>query len=77
MELTLAEIIEWIEQKASSSELSQIEQALGFSEYNERFVNNSEGTYSKSEKIELLSRAFSKYSLAELEKRLGTKWDLV
>jgi hypothetical protein len=41
------------------------------------FKNQKDGTYVQSEKRELLSRAFDKYTLEELEHRLGSKWDLI
>ena len=41
------------------------------------FENKKEGTYYQSEKRELLNLAFNKYTLEELEHRLGSKWDLI
>jgi hypothetical protein len=81
MAIALDEIIEWIEWEANHYDCEKIKSAIHHSTSPKidakLFVHDLEGTYHQSEKIDLLSRAFAKYSLDELEKKLGTKWDLI
>ena len=83
VEIYSDDIIEFIEDYASESELSEIRSALestlgtyegaisGAFEY-----TGLEGTLVQDQKLELLSIAFKKYSLIELEERLGRAFDI-
>ncbi len=75
VEICLDDILEYISDYATARELEEIREALGQS--TELFDCRLDGSYIREEKITLLGRAANKYTLEELEKRLGNKFDLI
>jgi hypothetical protein len=83
VEIDSDDIIEFIEDYASDSELCEIRRSLehtlgtysgaisGIFEY-----TGLEGTLVQDQKLELLNIAFKKYTLLELEERLGRAFDI-
>lgn len=80
MIVELCDVEDFIEE-ASPRELSRIIQYAkehgGALSNRWPFHNQKDGTYVQDEKRELLEKAFNKYTLEELEHRLGSKWDLI
>lgn len=80
MMLELHDIEDFIE-TANPRELNRIiqyaEEHGGALSNRQPFHNQKDGTYVQFEKRELLNLAFDKYTLEELEHRLGSKWDLI
>jgi transposase len=80
MSIEIDDVFEYIDW-ASKSDIDRIirhaEEHGGSVKNPNEFTNQKDGTYHQSEKRELLSRAFDKYTLEELEHRLGSKWDLI
>jgi hypothetical protein len=80
MSIELEDVFEYID-CASKSDINRIirysEEHGGSVKSTNEFTNQKDGTYHQSEKRELLNRAFNKYTLEELEHRLGSKWDLI
>ena len=79
IEFGVEDILEYIEDYATDVELKEISDSLGGSNViNDYIENNSEkGTLLGEMKMELLARAFKKFSLEELEAKLGSKFDLM
>lgn len=81
VEIDCDDVLEYIADYASVSELKAISQALDDSSINslgEFFKDRGmEGGLVRREKLELLSAAYHKFSLEELEQKLGTKFDLL
>lgn len=80
IEFDAGDVIEYIEDYATVEELKDIKEALTLVTKNDTLTfedNGTEGTLVQDMKSELLALAFRKFSLDELEKRLGTKWDLI
>lgn len=81
VEFHIDDVIEYIEDYATDDECKTIAETLA-SVTNEvtSFAlfesNGMEGTLVQDMKSELLALAFKKFSLEELEQRLGTKFDL-
>ena len=80
VDITINEVVDFIENYADSSDFEEIKVALKNASFpsntNSLFKSHDSG-YIREEKLELLSRAFSKYILYELEERLGNKFDLI
>lgn len=82
IEIDLSDVIEFINHYASDEELKEIaeevdtihQKVIGPVLFEDRGL---EGGLVREEKLELLSAAYRKFSLAELEQRLGTKFDLL
>jgi hypothetical protein len=82
VEIDCNDVIEFIEDYASDTELEEISEALGTtlpgSETSVLFKDRGlDGGLVRQEKLELLSAAYHKFSLQELEQKLGTKFDLL
>ena len=80
VEIEFDDVIEYITDHATDSEISLIRKEIDDSEIEEsKHAAKSalEGTYVQGEKIILLNLAAKKYSLEELEQRLGNKFDLI
>lgn len=82
VEIDCGDVIEYIEDYASESELKDIKNALaasGVSSDASLFFEDRglDGGLVRQEKLELLSAAYHKFSLQELEQKLGTKFDLL
>ena len=75
IEIDIDDVMEFIED-ASESDLKQVAEAVAeYVEFDE-IAGFESGTLDNDEKIELLRLAAEKYTLTELEQRLGTKFDL-
>jgi hypothetical protein len=79
IEIDIDDVFEYISSYATDSQLKDI-----LSEIETRVsvpllknLNDLEGSYIREEKQILLNLAAKKYSLEELEKRLGNKFDLI
>lgn len=82
VEIDYDDIIEYIDDYASEDELRDIAQAVSNINSNLATVDlfedrGMEGGLVRREKLELLSAAYHKFSLEELEQKLGTKFDLI
>ena len=82
VEIDCGDIIEFIESYASDIELEEISEAIAETLPNSTspllFLETGlEGGLIREEKLELLSAAYHKFSLQELEQKLGTKFDLL
>jgi hypothetical protein len=80
VEITVDEVVEFIEDYADRNDLEMIKTAIknaGWSLPNSHTFKSADGTYIKDEKLQLLSKAFSRYTLEELEQRLGNKFNLI
>ena len=82
VEIDYDDIIEFIESYASDLELEEIAEVVA--ETSSKAVTSSlfldrglDGGLVREQKLELLSAAYQKFSLQELEQRLGTKFDLL
>lgn len=75
VEIELSDVIEFIEDHASPKELKQIKDSLIGLEL--PVDTQLEGSMVQAMKTELLILAANKYTLEELEQRLGTKFDLI
>ena len=73
VEITCDDVINFID-SASTKEIKRIRKAVDADFFND---TKMEGSLVREMKIELLSLAFDKFSLDELEKKLGTKFDLM
>jgi hypothetical protein len=80
VEIKVGSVVDFIENYADKDDLEIIKTAMRNVSFpvNEYVTfKSTDGTYIKNEKLQLLSSAFKKYSLEELENRLGTKFDLI
>ena len=82
IEIDYDDIIEYIDDYASEDELKNIAQAVSGINSDLATVGffkdqGMDGGLVRQEKLELLSAAFHKFSLEELEQKLGTKFDLI
>jgi hypothetical protein len=80
VEIEFDDVIEYITDHATDSEISSIRREIDDSEMEDAKHSSKsapEGTYVQGEKIILLNLAAKKYSLEELEQRLGNKFDLI
>jgi hypothetical protein len=78
--ITINDVVDFIENYADSSDFEEIKAALknaSFPSNTNNLFKSHDGGYIREEKLELLSRAFSKYTLYELEEKLGNKFDLI
>ena len=76
VEIDFDDVMEYITDHASDSELNSIRKEIG-----EIFAEESntglDGSYIQQEKTTLFELAAKKYTLEELEHRLGNKFDLI
>jgi hypothetical protein len=76
IEIEFDDVMEYITEHASDSEISSIRKEIG-----EIFAEESDtgldGSYIQQEKFTLLELAAKKYTLEELEQLLGNKFDLM
>ncbi len=80
VDITINEVVDFIENYADSSDFEEIKVALknaSFPSNTNNLFKSHDCGYIREEKLELLSRAFSKYTLYELEEKLGNKFDLI
>jgi hypothetical protein len=76
VEIEFEDVIEYITDYATESELDDIREEIKLADSVE-FDNRIDGSYVREEKMILLTRAANKYTLEELEQRLGNKFDLI
>ena len=78
VEIELNDVLDYITDYASTSDIKSIKEAILDEEYDDSTIlSSNEGSYIQEEKQILLNMAFKKYSLQELEERLGTKFDII
>jgi hypothetical protein len=76
IEVDFDDVMEYITDYASALEINEIRVELG--EITVSDLNTGlEGSYVQEEKMILLELAAQKYSLEELEEKLGNKFDLI
>lgn len=71
------DIIEFIEKHATHNDRLKIAKTLNRVGFDYPVDNQLEGSLVRSMKSEILILAANKYSIQELEQRLGTKFDLI
>jgi hypothetical protein len=76
VEIEFEDVMEYIIDYATESELDEIREEVKPMNSVE-FDNQVDGSYIREEKMILLKRAANKYTLEELEQRLGNKFDLI
>ena len=76
VEIDFEDVMEYITDYATKSELDDIREEIRLANAVE-FDNGLDGSYIKEEKMILLNKAANKYTLEELEQRLGNKFDLM
>jgi len=78
VEIEFDDVMEYITDYASDSEIATIRKEIGEIEADEKERSNTlEGSYVREEKMILFELAAKKYTLEELEQRLGNKFDLM
>jgi len=78
VEIEFDDVMEYITDYASDSEIATIRKEIGEIEADEKErLNTLEGSYVREEKMILFELAAKKYTLEELEQRLGNKFDLM
>ena len=79
VEIEIYDVIEYIESCTDESDLQLIRRAVNSSSTQDTSFTNSrlEGTLNYDMKMELLANACKKFTLAELEQRLGNKFELI
>lgn len=75
VEIGLSDVLDYITDYASDDEIQQICKVIGPFQVSD--LTELDSSYIQEEKMILLNRAMSKYTLEELEKKLGNKWDLI
>lgn len=76
VEIEFDDVMEYINDYASDSEIDSIRKEIG-EILAEESDNGIDGSYIKQEKAILFELAAKKYTLEELEQRLGNKFDLI
>jgi hypothetical protein len=78
VEIDFDDVMEYITDYATDSEIVSIRKEIGEIEADEAGRSNTlEGSYVRGEKMTLLELAANKYTLEELEQKLGNKFDLM
>jgi hypothetical protein len=79
VEIEFSDVLEYIEDYADTAEISEIAELINLSNSNEFVTGNEiDGDYIKEEKAILLARAAKKFTLQELEEKLGgNKFDFI
>jgi hypothetical protein len=72
-----SDVLEFIEKHASQEDRLKIAKELNQVSFNYPVDRQLEGSLVRSMKSELLILAANKYSIQELEQRLGNKFDLI
>jgi hypothetical protein len=76
VEIEFDDVMEYITDHASDSEINQIRKEIG-EIFEEESDHGLDGSYIRQEKTTLFELAAKKYTLEELEQRLGNKFDLI
>ena len=75
IEIEFDDVMEYITDCASDAELDDIREEVAI--LGREVVDNGlDGSFIREEKLTLMNLAINKYTLEELEQRLGTKFDL-
>jgi hypothetical protein len=79
VEIDFDDVMEYITDHASDSEIVSIRKEIDeiAADEKDRSNNGLEGSYIRGEKMALLELAANKYTLEELEQKLGNKFDLI
>lgn len=75
VEIEFDDVMDYITDYATEAELDDIREEIKLGDAIE-FDNGLDGSYIREEKLTLMNLAINKYTLEELEQRLGTKFDL-
>jgi hypothetical protein len=76
VEIEFEDVMDYIIDYATDSEIAEIREEVGNID-SSIFDTGIDGSYVREEKMLLLARAANKYTLEELEQRLGNKFDLI
>lgn len=76
VEIEFDDVMDYITDYATEAELDNIREEIKLGDAIE-FDNGLDGSYIREEKLTLMNLAINKYTLEELEQRLGTKFDLL
>lgn len=74
VEIELDDVLDFIENAASDKDLIRLRKALN---HEEPSSSGIEGSLHEEMKRELLELACNRFTLSELERRLGTKFELI
>lgn len=75
VEIEFDDVMDYITDYATEAELDDIREEIKLGDAIE-FDNGLDGSFIREEKLTLMNLAINKYTLEELEQRLGTKFDL-
>lgn len=76
VDIEFEDVMDYIADYATKSELDEIREEVSTAEPN-TLDRGLDGSYIRNEKMTLLNLAINKYTLEELEQRLGNKFDLM
>lgn len=76
VDIEFEDVMDYITDYATKSELDEIREEVSVSEPNS-IDKGLDGSFIREEKLTLMNLAINKYTLEELEQRLGTKFDLL
>lgn len=76
VEIEFDDVMDYITDYATDAELDDIREEIKLGDAIE-FDNGLDGSFIREEKLTLMNLAINKYTLEELEQRLGTKFDLL
>lgn len=76
VEIEFDDVMDYITDYATEAELDDIREEIKLGDAIE-FDNGLDGSFIREEKLTLMNLAINKYTLEELEQRLGTKFDLL
>ena len=78
VEIGISEIIEFITDYAEDFDIREIKEALGYAtRHSDIEFTSLDGGLVKQQKLELLSKAFAKFSLAQLQEKLDPTNSLI
>jgi hypothetical protein len=77
VEIEFEDVMEYINCHASDSEIAEILEEISEPAKEQKSNSGLEGSYVIEEKMTLLNLAAKKYTLEELERKLGNKFDLM
>ena len=75
VEIEFDDVMDYITDYATEAELDDIREEIKLGDAIE-FDNGLDGSFIREEKLTIMNLAINKYTLEELEQRLGTKFDL-
>jgi hypothetical protein len=76
VEIEFEDVMDYIIDYATDSEIAEIREEVGNID-SSILDTGIDGSYIREEKMLLLARAANKYTLEELEQRLGNRFDLI